>query len=96
MMTLSIDLSADAEAKLREKAAAAGQPLQVYASRLLEQAAAVPTVRSIDEATIALLRSWNAQDATSDQAEIAARQRDWEEFAASINAHHPSNRKVYP
>ena len=95
-MTLSISLSAQAEARLREEAAATGQELEAYAARLLEDAAGVPAGHSVDDETIALLRSWNAEDATTDPAEIASRQRDWEEFAASINAHHPSNRKVYP
>ena len=45
-MTLSVSLSAEAEARLRERAAASGQPLDVYASRVLEAAATAP---SIDE-----------------------------------------------
>ena len=94
-MTLSVSLSAEAEAKLREKAAAVGQPLDAYASRVLEQAATGATVEAGDRATIDLLHSWNEEDATTDPAEIAARQRDWEEFAKSINAHHSSHRKVY-
>jgi hypothetical protein len=94
-MTLAIPISAQAEAKLRGRAAAAGEPLDVYAARVLEAAAASPPAGG-EDATIALLRSWNEQDATDDPTEIAARQRDWEEFATSINAHHPSNRKVYP
>ena len=38
-MTISISLSPTAEARLREKAAAIGQPLDVYASGVLERAA---------------------------------------------------------
>ena len=95
-MTLSLSLSPQAEARLRARAAATGQPVDVYASRVLELAVSSPSTGTDDQATISLLRSWNEQDATSDPAEIAARQRDWEEFAASINAHHSSNRKVYP
>jgi hypothetical protein len=94
-MTLAVPISPQAEAKLRERAAAAGQPLDVYAARVLEAAAVNPPTGG-EDATIALLRSWNEEDATDDPAELAARQREWDEFAASINAHHSSNRKVYP
>lgn len=45
-MTLSVSVSPEAEAKLRERAAASGQPLDVYASRVLEAAVTAP---SIDE-----------------------------------------------
>jgi len=46
-MSLSITLSPGAEAKLRAKAAAIGQPLDEYASRVLEQAATTPTVDEV-------------------------------------------------
>lgn len=94
-MTVSISLSPQAEARLREKASAAGEPVDVYASRVLEQAVR-PSENVVDQATIDLLRTWIAEDATDDPAEIERRQREWDEFATSINAHHSSNRKVYP
>jgi hypothetical protein len=46
-MSLTITLSPAAEAKLRAKAAANGQPLDEYASRVLEQAATTPTVDEV-------------------------------------------------
>jgi hypothetical protein len=46
-MTLSITLSPQAEAKLRQKAAASGEPLDSYAARVLEQAAVSPTVDEV-------------------------------------------------
>jgi hypothetical protein len=95
-MELTISLSPDSEAGLRRKADALGQPLNVYAAHVLEQAAAGAAPGPSDHATMELLRSWNAQDATDDPAELAARQREWEEFAVSINAHHSSSRKIYP
>jgi hypothetical protein len=95
-MTLTISLSPESEARLRTKAAAVGQPLDVFAVRILEEAAAAPPAASVDQRTVDLLRSWNAEDATDDPAELAARQREWDAFAAAINAYHPSNRKVYP
>lgn len=46
-MTLTIPLSPEAEAKLRARAAAAGQNVAEYAARLFEQAVTTP---SVDEA----------------------------------------------
>ena len=45
-MTISISISPEAEAKLRERAAANGQPPDVYAAKVLEAAVTAP---SIDE-----------------------------------------------
>lgn len=46
-MTLSITLSEAAEAKRREQAAASGEPLDIYASRMLELVATAPKVDQI-------------------------------------------------
>ena len=43
-MTLSISLSREAEARLRERAAASGEPVDVYATRVLEAAVTAPTL----------------------------------------------------
>ena len=43
-----------------------------------------------------LLRQWIEEDATTDPQELDARDREWEEFAASLNAHRSSHRRVYP
>jgi len=61
-MTLSISLSPAAEAKLRQKAAANGQPLDVCATTVLEQAA---TALSIDE-ILAPVRKQVADSGMSD------------------------------
>ena len=45
-MTLSLSLSPEAEAILRERAAASGEPLDAYASRVLEAAV---TATSVDQ-----------------------------------------------
>ena len=95
-MTLTISISQESEERLRKKAAELGQPLDVYAATVLEEAAKSSSAPVDDQGTIDLLKSWNTEDATSDPAELSARQREWEEFAASINAHHPSDRKIYP
>ena len=43
-MTLSITLSNEIEAKLRQKAAASGEPVDAYAAKVLERAITAPTV----------------------------------------------------
>jgi len=95
-MTLNISLSPQAEEKLKAKAASLGEPLDAFAARVLEAAVSTLAVHCSDRETISLLRSWNAEDATNDPKEIASRERDWEDFAASINIYHSSDRRVYP
>jgi hypothetical protein len=43
-MTLSLDVPPHVEAKLRERANAVGEPLDVYASKLLADAVSAPTI----------------------------------------------------
>ena len=61
-MTLSISLSPQTEARLRQKAEANGQQLDVYAAKLLEQAA---SASSVDE--VAPFREQVADSGMSDQ-----------------------------
>jgi hypothetical protein len=63
-MTLAVPLSAEVEAKLRERAAAEGKDPAAYASKVLEQAVARP---SLDE-LLAPLRQEFASSGTNDQA----------------------------
>ncbi|MGA2231060.1 MAG: hypothetical protein ABSH22_09190 [Tepidisphaeraceae bacterium] len=46
-MTLSVTVPPHIEAKLRERAAADGQPLDVYASKVLADAVTAPTIDEI-------------------------------------------------
>lgn len=46
-MTLNISLAPDVEAKLTERASAAGQDVREYATRLLEEAIASPSVEEL-------------------------------------------------
>jgi hypothetical protein len=46
-MTLSLTIPAQVEAKLRERAAAIGEPLEAYASRVLSDAVSAPTIDEI-------------------------------------------------
>ena len=61
-MTLSVSLSPQAEAKLRERAEVSGEPLDRYASRLLEAAA---SARTVDE-VLAPFRRQVAESGMSD------------------------------
>ena len=47
VITLSVSISPEAEAKLRERAAASGQPPDVYAARVLEAAVTTPSVEEL-------------------------------------------------
>jgi hypothetical protein len=62
-MTLSISLTPQSEARLRQKAEAHGQSLDVYAARVLEQAA---SARTVDE-VLAPFRKQVAESGMSDQ-----------------------------
>jgi hypothetical protein len=46
-MTLSLAVPPDVEAKLRERARAIGEPLEIYASKVLVDAVTAPTIDEI-------------------------------------------------
>lgn len=97
-MTLTLNISPQLEARLRNEAARLGVTEAEYASRLLEQslsAAAAPPAPA-DQATLDLLARWDAEDATDDPAELARRQREWERFKRAMNENSLSGRPVYP
>jgi hypothetical protein len=98
-MTLTIgNLSPEAEELLKSEAARAGVDQAEYARRLIEQGLRRGTKPDAlaDQATLDLLARWDAEDETTDPAELSRRQRDWEEFRKSMNEHSLSNRAVYP
>jgi uncharacterized protein YhaN len=97
-MTITVQIPPEAEARLRSAAAQLGVDAAEYAQRLIEQGlsqlcAASPAA---DRATAELLARWDAEDATSDPAEIARRQQEWEEFRNSMNTNSLSGRPIYP
>lgn len=63
-MTLSINVSPEAESKLRERAAAAGQPVSEYAGHLVEQAVSSP---SFDEILAPVRAEFAASGMTEDE-----------------------------
>jgi len=63
-MTLVIPVSPEVESKLRERAAAEGKDPAAYASKIIEQAVARP---SLDELLAPLRREFAASGATDDE-----------------------------
>ncbi|HEY8668645.1 MAG TPA: hypothetical protein VIL86_18505 [Tepidisphaeraceae bacterium] len=66
-MTLVVPLSPEIEAKLRQRAAAEGQDLAEYASKLLEHAVTQPALAEL----LAPLRQQFAASSTTDEALVA-------------------------
>jgi hypothetical protein len=63
-MTLRIDISAEAEARLRDRAAAGSQPVEQAAARLLEDALRRP---SLDEVLAPIRAEFEASGMTDEQ-----------------------------
>lgn len=63
-MTLYISISSEAEAKLRERATADGQPVEAIAARLIEEAVRKP---SLYEALAPLRAEFEASGMSDDQ-----------------------------
>lgn len=82
-MTITIDLTAEEEARLRAVAGHEGfEPVECL-RRLLSTTLPSPAPGA---ATLALFADWEAEDATDDPAEIAARTREWEQLREDLNA----------
>ena len=63
-MTINITISPATEARLRERAAAAGQPVPEFVSQLVEQAAASP---SLEEALAPIRREFAESGMSEDE-----------------------------
>jgi len=94
-MALVIDLTAEEEASLEAVARQRGVDAAEYARQLLRER--IPPLAP-GERTKALFAAWDAEDATDDPEEIAARQREWEEFKSGINETRAAagSRRIYP
>lgn len=91
-MTLTVNLSANLEGRLKRATEAEGVAEADFVIRTLEQ-------RLTDDrrqAALEMLRHWREEDATTDAAEIERRRRCWEAFKTDMNEHHSSGRKVFP
>jgi hypothetical protein len=82
-MTLTIDLTPEEEARLRAAAHSQGLDPAAYVKRTVIEH--LPPLQP-GAATLALFARWEAEDATEDPQEIAARNREWEELKSSMNA----------
>ncbi len=91
-MTLTVNLPAELEGRLKRAAEAEGVPEDQFVIRTLEQ-------RLMDDrrdAALAMLRQWREEDAKPDAAEIEDRRRSWNAFKDGLNEHHSSGRKAFP
>src|SRR5436190_467667 len=82
-MTIKLELSSDAENRLKDRAQTVGVPPEEYAAKLLEETlqeeARKPT--PLEE----LLAQWDREDATTDPQELQARQEQWEVLQKALN-----------
>ena len=95
---MTIHLPPDLEDRLKHEASRQQMEPSEYAAKLLSDAL---DRGATNQATLELLSQWDAQEATDDPAEIAARNREFEDFRQAINrtrqeSQGPDARKVYP
>jgi hypothetical protein len=103
-MTLKLDLSSDAEARLKDRAQQVGVAPEEYASKLLEETLradakdAMPQPDDKKRMPLGeLFAQWEKEDATTDPKELEARQKDFDAFCKAMNENRSSyERKIYP
>jgi hypothetical protein len=102
-MTMVITIPPDLEARLRGEAARRGEDAAEYARRLIERGLAPPAANGgrDNRASLAVLDQWERQTATTDPAELARRNAEFEAFKEAMNrnrleAEGPDARKVFP
>ncbi len=81
-MTVTIELSTEEEARLCAAARSAGTGPEECAKRLLT--AQLFSLRG-EDSTLAPFSEWDAEDATEDPDELAARNREWENLKHDLN-----------
>jgi hypothetical protein len=92
-MTLTVQLPDDVASRLQNEAARRGVDLDHCAAQIIrEHLPAEERAKAARE----LFSLWEAEDATDDPAEIAARQAEWEELKRNLNANRTSGRKLFP
>src|ERR1700722_15079580 len=99
-MTLKITFPPETENRLKTEAARLGVDEAEYSRRVIEQSLP-PNSAPVDQATVDLLAEWAREDQTSDPAEIARREREFEELKAAMNRNRVESggadaRKVFP
>jgi hypothetical protein len=93
---MTITLHQDVQEKLLREASRLGVPPEEFARRAIEEKLAASDATGRNQALLDVLDEWDREDATDDDAEIARRQQDFEEFKRAINSSHSSDRKIYP
>jgi len=91
---LTIDLEPEVEERLERLACSQGVDPTQYARRLIEE----HLPEAGEDPLVALMQAWTAEDATEDPAELAARDREWEELKANLNANRAATgeRQLFP
>ena len=100
-MTFSIDLNGDAESRLKTAATRRGVKPEVYAKQIIEENLGANEAVGTDGATLELLTRWDAEDASTDPDEVAARSKEVDEFKQAMNENRlrsdgPASREIYP
>jgi hypothetical protein len=100
-MTLTINLNSDAELRLKTAATRRGLEPEAYAKQIIEEHLPATEHAVKDQATLDLLARWDAEDATTDPAELASRRQELDEFGQALNenrlhAEGPAARKIFP
>ena len=92
-MNLMIELPEDLAMELNREAERRGLKPQDCATQIIrERLPAIERAR----AARALFAEWEAEDATDDPNELAARQLEWEQLKQGLNANRSSGRKLFP
>ncbi len=92
-MELTLQLPDDLTSQLKIEAENRGvQPQELAAQIIREHLPAEERLKALRD----LFAQWDAEDATDDPAELAARQKDWEELKRNLNANRGSGRKLFP
>ena len=100
-MSLTINLNAETESRLKTAATRRGVKPEVYASQIIEENLPNANAGGSDQATLDLLARWDAEDETTDSQEIESRANDLDGFKKAmnenrLNAEGPASRKIYP
>jgi len=91
-MALTIEFPPDVETRLGQVAQARGIEPDVYVRQVVEDSLPAPGYGAILE----LFAAWEAEDATDDPDELAARQAEWEELKANLEANPVRFRELGP
>jgi hypothetical protein len=90
-MTLTIELTPDAERRLRRNASAQGKSVQEYLQSVISELPEAPEPTGA-QALVELFKQWAEEDARLTPEEAAKEDAEWDEIEANIQA----NRVNFP